>query len=442
MIMMISQVSNFGYYPREASYPAPAPTGTEAQDPTALAPAPTGADSFSTASNLAPTAPEKKGTPWGMIGGIAAGTLAIGYGVTALSQGRWNIFAKAVAEGGQTVAKELTEQGQKHLDELVKSSHFDAKQLEGLTDDQIKALKADFDAGKSEAALNKVLDGFKKTTNTAGEAGAKSKTTSTVAKTLEGIDPETSTAYEINTALKRHNFELETQKGETKFQLESDFAEHEAKIRKQNRFFDLSKHSEIKHGTGLPKNHEVEGASEELVEELTKASKNGNTIEKANADYQLKNGTYKLVGFNDTHQPIYEFEPKALYSEAEKQVLELHYAGRKNVAEEVAKANGITGYTATAKQFQSGSKTFALPEANAQGYEDLVDKDYAFAFDEHGIRMSKTDVKAYIAECAKDKKAPELELIGQPFVDDKTVLRAQVIVKTGVEKGSTNRRLS
>jgi DNA-binding phage protein len=105
---MISQISNYAY-PREASYNtnASAPTtGMEAQDPNALATAPTGTDSFTSASNLAPTTapaeePQKKGPNYLAWGALGAAVLTGG-----LLLGHHNLgwFKKAVEEGADDLA--------------------------------------------------------------------------------------------------------------------------------------------------------------------------------------------------------------------------------------------------------------------------------------------------------------------------------------------------
>lgn len=79
--MMISQVSNFGYYPREASYNPNAPTpdagGFAPEQPANFASTPT--DNFN--SSTSTQAPKKKPVNWLAWGALGSGIFAAAYGL-------------------------------------------------------------------------------------------------------------------------------------------------------------------------------------------------------------------------------------------------------------------------------------------------------------------------------------------------------------------------
>ncbi len=428
---MISQISNYAY-PREASYNtnASAPTtGMEAQDPNALAPA--GADSFnSSASNLAPTTapaeePQKKGPnylAWGALATLAIPAVILG----GKSAGWW--LKEAVEESGKA-ADDLA----KSIDGIVgKFKGFSKQELDGLSPEQLKQIHGADD----ETAAKKLLAELKAAAPSTPPAPKPTVPVNpAVARGLEGIDLEKSSAVDINRALADNAQTVKREAEDAQRALEITFEENKDQIKQQARGFEVSKHSTIGYGKTLHRNSQIETESKTLIDGLARTAKNGDAIDKAKATYQLNNGFYKLVGFNDAHQPIYKFEAKPLYSEAEEQVLGLHYAGRTDVAEEVARANNLE-YTADGTTLKGGTKSIELTKNSIDDYVALVNGGKAVALNEHGQVMTKEQVAGYIAECAKEapNKTPDLEMIGLYFKDGTTEIKPRIIVNTGADQ--------
>ena len=423
---------NYGYsLARTGAEPTGTVDPTLQADPNALAPA--GADSFtSSASNLAPTTapaeePKKKGgINWGGVAlATVAGAALVGTGLH--GKAHWGWFKKAAEEGGEAFAK--------GADDIVgKFKVFSKDDLAGLSAEQLKQIHDASD----ETAAKKLLAELKAAAPSTPPAPKPTvPANSTVARGLEGIDPQKSSAVEINRALADNAQTVKREAEDAQRALEMTFEDNKDQIKKQARGFDVSKHSTIGYGKRLPLASQIETESQTLIDGLAITAKKGDAIDKAKANYQLNNGSYKLVGFNDAHQPIYKFEAKPLYSEAEEQVLGLHYAGRTDVAEAVARANNLE-YTAggTTLKVQGGTKSIELTKNSIDDYVALVNGGKAVALDEHGQVMTKEQVAGYIAECAKEapKKTPDLEMSGLYFKDGATEIKPRIIVNTGADQ--------
>ncbi|MFN9691510.1 MAG: hypothetical protein ACK551_05355 [Vampirovibrionales bacterium] len=415
------------------------PTGTV--DPTlqadsALATTTTGVpgDSFNpsattlaptSAQTLAPAEPEKKKTNWLAWGAAAAGGAAlITFG--GKSAGWW--LKEAVKEGADDLAKAA--------DDIVgKFNGFSRTDLDGLSREQLNQIHGAAD----EAAAKKLLAELRAAAPSTPQAPKPTvPANATVAKGLEGIDLENSSAVDINRALADKALTVQREAEDAQRALEMTFEDNQAQIKTQvgNRF-NVSTHSTIGYGTRLPRTSQIETESQTVIDELARTAQKGDAIDKAKASYQLNNGSYKLVGFNGSHQPVYKFEAKPLYSEAEEQVLGLHYAGRTDVAEAVAKANNLE-YTAggTTLKVKGGTKSIELTDNSIEGYAELVNGGRAVALNEHGQVMTKEQVAEYIAECAKEtpKKTPDLAMSGLYFKDGNTEIKPRIIVNTGADQ--------
>jgi hypothetical protein len=113
----------------------------------------------------------------------------------------------------------------------------------------------------------------------------------------------------------------------------------------------------------------------------------------------------------------------------------LHYAGRTDVAEAVAKANNLE-YTAGGTTLTGGTKSIELTKNSIDDYVALVDGNKAVALNEHGQVMTQAQVAGYIAECAKEipNKTPDLEMSGLYFKDGATEIKPRIIVHTGADQ--------
>jgi hypothetical protein len=317
---------------------------------------------------------------------------------------------------------------------VAKFKGVSKENLDGLNADQLKQIH---DAG-DETVAKKLLAELRAAAPTPPQAPKPTvPATSTVANGLEGIDLEKSSAVDINRALADNAQAVRREAEDAQRALQMTFEDNKDQIKNQARGFDVSKHSTIGYGNTLHRNSQIETESQTLIDELARTAQKGDAIDKAKASYQLNNGSYKLVGFNGSHQPIYKFEAKPLYSEAEEQVLGLHYAGRTDVAEAVAKANNLE-YTAggTTLKVQGGTKSIELTDNSIEGYVALVDGNKAVALNEHGQVMTKEQVAGYIAECAKEipNKTPDLEMSGLYFKDGATEIKPRIIVHTGADQ--------
>jgi hypothetical protein len=420
---------NLNYAPREAVYTAQTADAGIAPDQTGLAPAPAGGDvaNFSTASNLAP-APEKKPVNWLAWGAAAAGvTTAVIFGGKAA--GFW------LKEAGEEVSK----QTKNLVDEVAEQfSHLKKGDLNNFSKEELEQLKN----AKNKTEADKLFAGFKKAGEEAGDVKApKTKTPKTnVPDALKNIDPETSDVRDIRKALKQHEIDLRYEATELADELEGTFDSNKRRIDKVNPGFDLKTQSKIPYNGGLPAVHEIDEASDNLITELEDLVQNGaDEVQKAQAKYQLENGSHQLIDFNAKNEPIYTFKPKPLFSEEEKYVINLHNAGRETEARKLAEDLGFTHTPAgpgTPASFKNGGKEITLPSGKANDYVAEVTNGRAFAFDEKGNPMTDAELQTYLAECKKEKEPPNLNVDGYYITDGPNQVPATITVNTGSANGT------
>lgn len=434
---------NYNYAPREAGYPASSDAGI-APDQTSFAPASTGVDSFnSSPSNLAPaTAPapeQKKGlNPWTVGATVVGGAALIGLGIKGHSD--WGWFGGTLKNAGE----ELSKQTKNLADEVAEQfSHLRKGDLNNFSKDELEQLKN----AKNKTEADKLIARFKK----AGEESKavdppKAKPSVNTPSALKNIDIEKSDVKDIRKALKQHEIDLRDEATELADELEGTFDSNKRAINRVNPRFDLSDANKtISHAdaANLPAKHEIDEASLNLVDDLTERMASGvDDVEKAQAMYQLENGSYKLTGFNDKYEPIYAFEPKPLFSEQEKHVINLHNAGREKDARKLATDLGFTHNPATSTgpaMFKNGGKEITLPSGKPNDYVAEVTSGRALAFDEHGNPMDETALQEYLDLCKKEKEAPDLNIDGHYVDTGSDFVPAKITVNTGSAGGSVKR---
>jgi hypothetical protein len=335
---MISQVSqSYPLYARNGAQPtADATTVTAEQPTTAVAPeAPATltaqpADAYTSSTTALAPAPEveKKKTNLWAWGALAAGGASAIYWLATRGRGG--------AEVSKTVATEATQAGKKLFDDLVSKTHFNAKQLEGLSDAQLQQLADAHTAGKGSDKLDKMLKNLRGTQAVAEKASEKVKSGNAVAKAhqkeidgliegiklngkpkkvaeqIEALEYDTVSGDAKNVRIARVNTQLDTS-----FDKSANFS------------YDTLSNLEKAHPTAVVKG---KGAFRDLQDAGDAHAK----AILAKSSFELKRLVHAADG--KTVVPEYVFRQGTLYTPREAAVLQLALQGKAKEAKKLAEA--------------------------------------------------------------------------------------------------------